>query len=122
MYVLGFLAAWCLGILRARKSNGEWTTTQVADLVFYAAVGGILGGRIGYVFLYDLNMFLANPLFIFKVWQGGMSIHGGIIGGMIGLWIYSLRINKSFFAVTDFAVPLLPIGLCMGRIGNFING
>jgi phosphatidylglycerol:prolipoprotein diacylglycerol transferase len=82
----------------------------------------VLGGRLGYVLFYDLPGFLAEPLNIFKVWQGGMSFHGGLMGVLIAMWLFGRRYHKTFFEVTDFIAPLVPIGLGAGRIGNFING
>ncbi len=122
MYLLGFAAAWWLGTRRARRPGSGWQSEQVGDLVFYAALGVVLGGRIGYVLFYDLPAFLADPVMIFKVWQGGMSFHGGLIGVLTAMWWYGRKIGKTFFQVTDFVAPLVPIGLGAGRIGNFING
>ena len=121
MYLIGFSAAWWLGQQRA-KTNPDWNVEQIGDLIFYGALGAIIGGRMGYILFYDLASYLHSPLNIFKVWQGGMSFHGGIIGVAIALWLYGRRIDKGFFQVTDFVVPLVPIGLGAGRIGNFING
>ena len=85
-------------------------------------MGVILGGRIGYVLFYDLGNYLAHPLDIFKVWQGGMSFHGGLIGVIVAMWLFSRNTGKRLFDVTDFLAPLVPIGLGAGRLGNFING
>ena len=82
----------------------------------------MLGGRIGYVLFYDLPVFLADPLRIFKVWEGGMSFHGGLIGVLVAMTLYKRQLSKTFFEVTDFVAPLVPIGLGAGRLGNFING
>jgi phosphatidylglycerol:prolipoprotein diacylglycerol transferase len=122
MYLVGFSAAWWLGKLRASRPNSILNKEQIADLIFYGALGAVLGGRIGYILFYDIGNYMAEPLNIFKVWQGGMSFHGGFIGVGIATLIYSRKIRKKFFQVTDFLVPLTPIGLGMGRIGNFING
>lgn len=122
MYLVGFAIAWLLALHRAKKSNGEWTKDEVADIIFYGALGVIIGGRIGYVLFYDFGQFLANPLFLFKVWQGGMSFHGGVLGVMVAMGVFAWRKKKAYFDVTDFLVPLAPIGLGCGRIGNFING
>jgi phosphatidylglycerol:prolipoprotein diacylglycerol transferase len=91
-------------------------------LVFYTALGVILGGRIGYVLFYNFPTFLSNPLMIFKIWQGGMSFHGGLLGVLLAMGLFARKIGKGFFEVTDFIVPLIPPGLFFGRIGNFING
>jgi phosphatidylglycerol:prolipoprotein diacylglycerol transferase len=121
-YLVGFASAWFLGRLRAKKPNSGWTTQQVADLIFYCAIGVMVGGRFGYMLFYDFSALLANPLNLFKVWQGGMSFHGGLLGVAVSVWLFSRRTQKPFFAVGDFLSPLAPIGLGAGRIGNFING
>ena len=84
-------------------------------------MGVILGGRIGYVFFYQLPSFLDNPLYLFRIWEGGMSFHGGVIGVVTAIIIYAKRHQRSILSVGDFIVPLLPVGLGAGRIGNFIN-
>lgn len=122
MYILGFLSAWLLGILRAKKPHSPVKPEQIGDMVFSAAIGVIVGGRVGYMLFYALPDFLAHPLLIFKVWQGGMSFHGGMVGVIVALLLYSQKIKIPFFALTDFIAPLVPIGLGAGRIGNFING
>ena len=122
MYLIGFGAAWWLGRRRAQRPDSGWTEQQISDLIFYGALGAVLGGRIGYVLFYDLPAYLAEPLRIFKVWEGGMSFHGGLIGVLVAMLLYSRHIKKGFFEVTDFLAPLVPIGLGAGRIGNFING
>ena len=119
MYLFGFVGAWFLGRLRAERYG--WTVTEVEDLLFYGAIGVIVGGRLGYVLFYDLTANLAAPLNIIKVWQGGMSFHGGLIGVLTAFWWFARKTNRSFFAVSDFIAPLVPIGLLTGRIGNFIN-
>jgi len=121
MYLAGFSMAWWLGNKRLQQ-NAIFTSEQLSDLIFYAAVGVVLGGRIGYVLFYDLANYLEAPLNIFKVWQGGMAFHGGFIGVLIAVWIYARKLKLPFFKVTDFIAPLIPLGLCTGRIGNFING
>jgi len=122
MYLIGFLAAWGLAWYRSRRPGSGWDTNQVNDLIFYSALGVILGGRLGYVLFYDFSNFIEHPLSVFRVWEGGMSFHGGAIGVAIALWIYSRRYKKHWVDVIDFAVPLVPIGLGAGRLGNFING
>ncbi len=120
--MVGFLAAWGLGTYRAQQPGSLWTRKQVDDLIFYAALGVILGGRFGYILFYDLASYTRDPLNILKIWQGGMSFHGGLIGVLIAVWLYGRKIGQTFFQVTDFVAPLVPIGLGAGRIGNFING
>lgn len=122
MYAFGFIAAWLLATYRAKKPNSGWTVDQVNDLIFYCALGVVIGGRVGYMLFYDLPNFLMHPWIIFQIWDGGMSFHGGVLGVMLVMWLYGRRIHKRFFDVADFTVPLLPLGLGFGRIGNFING
>jgi len=121
MYLIGFLGAMLIANKAADKSGGEWTRDQVSDLLFYSFLGVILGGRIGYVLFYQWEYFLADPLYLFQIWQGGMSFHGGLLGVITAVYIFSRKTNKSFLRVGDFVVPLVPIGLGMGRLGNFIN-
>jgi len=121
MYLIGFVAAMYIANKVADKSNGVWTREQVSDLLFYGFLGVILGGRIGYVLFYQFDLFLAEPLYLFKVWEGGMSFHGGLLGVITAVFIFARKENKHFLAVGDFVAPLVPIGLGMGRLGNFIN-
>lgn len=121
MYLLAFGSAWLLGQWRANHSKGLWTKELVGDLVFYCAVGVIVGGRLGYMLFYSLPSFLDNPLAILKVWQGGMSFHGGLLGVVFSMWWFGRKHHKSFFEVADFTAPLVPLGIAAGRLGNFIN-
>ena len=121
MYVIGFAMAWVLALFRARKPNVNWNKTQVGDLIFYAAIGLVVGARLGYMLFYDFTNFISNPLIIFKTWQGGMSFHGGAIGVIIAMLFFARKYHKKFFEITDFLVPLAPLGLAAGRLGNFIN-
>ena len=120
MYLIGFSGAWFLGRYRAKKIG--WKVDQIDDLIFYAAMGVVLGGRIGYVLFYNFADFLNNPIILIKIWQGGMSFHGGLLGVILALYFFGKKYNHRFFDVTDFVAPLVPIGLGMGRVGNFING
>lgn len=120
MYLFGFVAAWWLG--KKRSTRFGWTAIQVEDMLFYGAIGVIIGGRLGYALFYDLANNLEHPLNILKVWQGGMSFHGGLIGVLVAFWWFSRRTGKSYFEISDFIAPLVPLGLFFGRIGNFING
>ncbi len=122
MYLLAFSSGWLLGIYRARLPGSPYTPEQVGDLVFYVAVGAVLGGRLGYVLFYNLPLYLAHPLDIFKVWQGGMAFHGGLLGVLLAVWWFARKQQRGFFASTDFLAPLVPAGLAFGRLGNFING
>lgn len=121
MYVFGFVALWWLATRRAKQPGSGWTPEQVSDIVFYGALGVILGGRIGYVVFYNLSLYLANPWSVFRVWDGGMSFHGGLIGVMLAMWLWGRSQQKSFLQVADFLAPWVPIGLGAGRIGNFLN-
>jgi len=122
MYLVGFAGGWWLGRVRARHPSSGWQPEQVGDLLFYVAMGVVLGGRIGYMLFYQTTAFLHDPLLLLKVWQGGMSFHGGLLGVMLAVWLFGRNVGKSFFEVTDFIAPLVPIGLGAGRLGNFING
>lgn len=121
MYLLAFLGGWLYGNIRAKKIE-PWNSEMVSDLLFYVAMGVILGGRLGYILFYDLAVYLENPLLIFKVWQGGMSFHGGLLGVTLAMFLFARKTKQSLFQVADFVAPLIPIGLLTGRIGNFING
>ncbi|HEY0721730.1 MAG TPA: prolipoprotein diacylglyceryl transferase [Gammaproteobacteria bacterium] len=122
MYLVGFAMAWWLGRREARRLGAPWSVQAIDDLIFYGALGVILGGRIGFILFYKFSAFLDDPLMLLRIWQGGMSFHGGVIGVMIALWFFGRHFKISYFAVTDFVVVLAPIGLAAGRIGNFING
>lgn len=122
MYLVGFALAWILATLRARKPNSGWTSEQVGDLIFYGAIGVVLGGRVGYMLFYNFSQFIAAPWTIFAIWDGGMAFHGGLIGVFIAIALFARKYHKSFFEVSDFVAPLVPLGLAAGRIGNFING
>ncbi len=122
MYLIGFMGGWYLARLRASRKNSGWNPDEIGDLVFYIAMGVVLGGRIGYVIFYNFSAFSDNPLLIFKVWQGGMSFHGGLIGVLIAFYLYARKTKRTFFVVADLIAPVVPIGLGAGRIGNFING
>ncbi|ADC61721.1 prolipoprotein diacylglyceryl transferase [Allochromatium vinosum] len=122
MYLIGFALAWWLGRWRARRPESGWTTEMVDDLIFYGVLGVIVGGRLGYMLFYGFDQILTNPLNLLKVWEGGMSFHGGLIGVMVAIWLFARRHRLHFFQVGDFLAPLVPTGLLAGRIGNFING
>ncbi len=123
MYLAGFLVAFKLLQQRAKYSQykADWNTEKIADLVFYGALGVIIGGRLGYVLFYDLDRLSSDWLSVFRIWEGGMSFHGGLLGVVIALWLFARRYSFGLFAITDFAVPVTPLGLGLGRLGNFIN-
>lgn len=122
MYLLGFVAAWILAHWRAKYYDEDWNSEQIGDLIFFSALGVIIGGRLGYMLFYNLTGLIHQPWTLLKLWQGGMSFHGGLLGVIIAIWLLSYKLKKSFLSMTDFAAPLVPIGLAAGRIGNFING
>ena len=121
MYLLGFAAAFVLGKKRAERSDSPLIASEVDDLIFYGALGAVLGGRFGYVLFYGFERWLEEPLWLFKVWEGGMSFHGGLLGVTLAMWLYARRIKKPFGALCDFVAPLAPLGLGFGRLANFIN-
>jgi len=121
MYLIGFAVFWALGRYRAARPDSGWSADMVDDVLFYGVVGVIVGGRLGYMLFYGFDQIRADPLNLFKVWQGGMSFHGGLVGVMLAMWLFARRHGRRFFAVTDFIAPLVPVGLLAGRIGNFIN-
>ena len=122
MYLFAFGSAWWLGKRRAAQSNGLISTAQVDDLIFYGAMGVVLGGRVGSVLFYNFDSFLQNPLYLFKIWEGGMSFHGGFLGVLAAMELYRRKLGCRYFELTDFIAPLAPLGLAAGRLGNFING
>ncbi|QDQ26211.1 prolipoprotein diacylglyceryl transferase [Chitinimonas arctica] len=123
MYLVGFVLFLALGHYRIRRNPEKgWTSQQLDDLLFYGVLGVILGGRLGYILFYKPAFYLSHPLDIFKIWEGGMAFHGGFLGVLVAMWLFGRKTRRSFFEVTDFIAPLVPLGLAAGRLGNFING
>ena len=123
MYVLGFIAFIALGKWRIRRGLGHGLTERdVDDMLVYGVFGVILGGRLGYVLFYKPDFYFAHPAEIVKIWTGGMSFHGGLLGVLIAVAIFCHSRGRKWLATMDFVAPLAPLGLAAGRIGNFING
>lgn len=116
MYALGFTAGYF--IIRRRRMLSE---AELESLILYVFFGVVLGGRLGYVLFYNLPHYLAHPLEILQTWQGGMSFHGGVIGVIVAMWLFSRIHRKSFLIIADHVTSVLPIGLGLGRIGNYLN-
>ena len=120
-YLGGLLFAWWLASRRADRADSPIARAQVDDLIFYSAVGIIVGGRLGYVLFYGLDRWLDDPMWLFRVWEGGMAFHGGLLGVIGALWVFARRQRIAFAGVADFVAPLTPVGLALGRLGNFIG-
>jgi len=121
MYVFGFLSGWWLARRRATQPGSTWTVLEVDDLIFYAALGVIAGGRIGWVLFYGIEDVIREPLRALRIWEGGMSFHGGLLGVLIAIALFARRRGRQIADVFDFTTPLPALGLMFGRIGNFIN-
>jgi phosphatidylglycerol:prolipoprotein diacylglycerol transferase len=122
MYLLGFAAGyWILRHLTARMKTG-FRGERIMDFLAYAALGIVVGGRLGYVLVYNFSHFLEHPLEIFALWHGGLSFHGGFVGVVLAGWWFVRKHRLTLYEVADPVVMALPIGLGLGRIGNFING
>ena len=121
MYLLSFVCVWRLFLSRSRQPWSPVKQDQVEDLIFYGALGVIVGGRLGYVFFYQFSRLLEDPLWLFRVWEGGMAFHGGLIGVLVALFLLARKWGIRFIRLGDFIAPMVPVGLFFGRIGNFIG-
>jgi phosphatidylglycerol:prolipoprotein diacylglycerol transferase len=135
MYLIGFFVGWGLLSLRlgffnnlltkhhpSSSASDTFTPEQLSDVVFYAALGAIIGGRMGFILFYDWHTLFSDPLLILQIWKGGMSFHGGLLGVLAAMLLCARKLHKPFLALTDLIAPAVPIGLAAGRLGNFING
>jgi phosphatidylglycerol:prolipoprotein diacylglycerol transferase len=122
MYLIGFVAAWWLARYRAKRPGSTWTALDIDDLIFYSAIGVIIGGRLGWCLVYGHDVLAESWLNLFRIWDGGMSFHGGITGVFVAGAIFARVKHKNLADVCDFLAPLPGIGLLTGRFGNFING
>jgi phosphatidylglycerol:prolipoprotein diacylglycerol transferase len=120
MYVLGFLCAWFLA--RNRLVEIGLTTERMLDYLTYVAMGIVVGGRLGYMLIYQWSSMLESPWVVFEIWRGGMAFHGALMGGLVAAWLFATRHEIALSKLLDFTVPLIPPGLFWGRLGNFING
>ena len=121
MYLMGFASSWWVGQWRAKHIDKNWKPEEIGDLIFYFALAIIIGGRLGYVVFYNPAYYLSHPLEVFYIWTGGMSFHGGMLGGLVGFYLYARHTNRHMLQAVDFGVMMVPLGLLFGRLGNFIN-
>jgi phosphatidylglycerol:prolipoprotein diacylglycerol transferase len=126
MYLVAFLQFWRLGRRRILTqpwlAEAGWKVEEVEDLLFYGVIGVIAGARLGEALFYAPAWYLSHPLEIFAVWRGGMSFHGGFLGVLLAMALYARKTGRDWLAITDFIAPQVPLGLALGRLGNFING
>lgn len=121
MYLFTFLLCWVLCLHRTKQPWSPVKKEQVEDLIFYVAAGVIIGGRVGYSLFYGLDQWMQDPLWVLKIWTGGMSFHGGLIGVGVAVFLYARKIGQPFLKLVDWGIPMVPIGLLLGRLGNFIG-
>ncbi|MCI2809140.1 prolipoprotein diacylglyceryl transferase [Eoetvoesiella caeni] len=122
MYLIGFALVWVLGRWRIKQGLSDLSFQDLEDLIFYCVLGVVIGGRLGYVIFYQPSQYLAHPIEVFYLWQGGMSFHGGLIGVVLVLLLFARKKKRHLLEIGDFIAPLIPLGLAAGRLGNFING
>jgi len=120
-YLAGIAFAWWLAVRRSRLSWTPLAREQVDDLIFYCALGVVLGGRVGYALFYGADHLASDPAWLFRVWEGGMSFHGGMLGVMLAVFLFARSRDIPFGRLLDFVAPLVPLGLAFGRLGNFIG-
>ena len=120
-YLAGIFAAIALGRWRVKGGQSAITADMVVDMIAYVSLFAILGGRLGYAIFYDFGHYVASPADILKLWQGGMSFHGGLAGSIAGLWLFCRHRNIAFFMASDFLAPMAAIGFLFGRLANFVN-
>lgn len=120
-YLVGIGLSWLVLTRRAKSDKIPWNEEQLSDLVFYLVLGVIIGGRLGYMLFYDLPGLIHNPLTLFKIWDGGMSFHGGMLGVFVGMYVYGRMNGRTFFEISDYIAPGIPLALGCGRLGNFAN-
>ncbi len=121
-YLIGFAFYYLLGTYRLKHYPSSWNSEQLSDFLFFAAIGIIAGGRVGWVLFYNDTSLLDDPLLLFRVWEGGMSFHGGLAGVLLAMLYFKRKSQKTFFEISDFIAPLVPTGILSVRLGNFING
>lgn len=121
-YLVAFAQFWWLGKLRAGRPDTPLKPEQVSDLLFWGVIGVIVGGRLGYVLFYVPGELLGDPLLLFRIRDGGMSFHGGLLGTLVAVWLFGRHLGCGFLRLCDFAAPMIPLGLAAGRVGNFIGG
>ena len=120
-YLVGIAVAWKYLSNKSATAGSGWDQEKVSDLIFYSALGGIVGGRLGYILFYNAANYIDDPLRIFYIWEGGMSFHGGVLGVVVAIFWLSRKLERRFLSLTDFIVPALPICLGLGRVANFVN-
>ena len=122
IYAFGFVLAYLMMPWLAKRKSIDFSSEDMGDLLFYIVLGVVIGSRLGYVVFYNLPVYVASPLSIFAVWQGGLSFHGGLIGTLVAGWLYCRKRNVGFYTLADLAVIPVSLALMLGRVGNFING